>query len=88
MASFLPKDYGYVILSGAVGGLALNIYLASRVSRARKEHGVKVSRIYSKNMTLYYASDRRVVLCFTVIWFGVFERQYYKSLVHFPEFRI
>ncbi|XP_065192962.1 glutathione S-transferase 3, mitochondrial-like [Sycon ciliatum] len=47
MENVLPKEYGYVLLTGAVGGFLMNIYLGTRVGKARKQHDVKYPAMYS-----------------------------------------
>lgn len=37
----VPKEYGYVVMVG-VGSVAVNMWLACRVGRARKQYNVKV----------------------------------------------
>lgn len=45
----LPKEYGYVVLSGVVGSFIVNMYLSSRVTQARKKHDVKYPVVYAAN---------------------------------------
>jgi len=46
VAACLPCGYGFVLLTG-VGSVALNMYFASRVMKARKEYGVEYPTMYS-----------------------------------------
>ncbi|XP_065192963.1 glutathione S-transferase 3, mitochondrial-like [Sycon ciliatum] len=47
MENVLPSEYGYVLLSGAVGGFLMNVYLGTRVGKARKQYDVKYPVMYS-----------------------------------------
>uniref|UniRef100_A0A023GEX0 Glutathione S-transferase 3, mitochondrial n=1 Tax=Amblyomma triste TaxID=251400 RepID=A0A023GEX0_AMBTT len=53
----IPKEYGYVVLVG-VGSSLVNMWLAFRVGRARKQYGVKYPAMYSDNNIVFNCIQR------------------------------
>ncbi|XP_037518466.1 microsomal glutathione S-transferase 3 [Rhipicephalus sanguineus] len=53
----MPKEYGYVILVG-VGSAIVNMWLAFRVGRARKQFDVKYPTMYSDTNVVFNCVQR------------------------------
>ncbi|XP_077541818.1 glutathione S-transferase 3, mitochondrial-like [Haemaphysalis longicornis] len=53
----VPKEYGYVVMVG-VGSVAVNMWLACRVGRARKQYNVKYPAMYSDSDIVFNCIQR------------------------------
>ncbi|XP_077538800.1 glutathione S-transferase 3, mitochondrial-like [Haemaphysalis longicornis] len=53
----VPRDYGYVVLVG-VGSIPVNMWLVSRVYRARKKFDIKLPAMYSDTNVVFNCIQR------------------------------